>query len=123
MHSTMMNSTMNSTIKKVLLTLALLLSLGQAQLVLALTLDEAKSSGLVGEKVDGYIAAVVANPDADVQALVSTTNNGRSKVYADLAQRNGITVEAVGVLSGEKLRNEAPAGTYIQQPSGEWRKK
>ena len=50
--------------------LSLMLSLGLSTLALALTLDEAKAQGLVGEKVDGYVAAVVANPAAEVQALV-----------------------------------------------------
>lgn len=89
----------------------------------ALTLAEAKAQGLVGEKVDGYIAAVVPNPDAEVQALIRSTNDGRREVYADLARRNGISVQDVGVLSAEKLREKAVSGEYIQTPSGEWRRK
>ena|SRR5690554_2426169 len=89
----------------------------------ALTLAEAKTQGLVGEKVDGYIAAVVPNPDAEVQALVRSTNDGRREVYADLARRNGISVRDVGVLSAEKLREKAVSGEYIQMPSGEWQRK
>jgi len=81
--------------------LSLILSLGLSTLALALTLDEAKAQGLVGEKVDGYVAAVAANPAAEVQALVTSTNDGRRKVYEDLAKRNSITVEAVGVVSAE----------------------
>jgi uncharacterized protein len=91
--------------------------------VYALTLDEAKSQGLVGEKVDGYIAAVVPNPNAEVQALITSTNNGRRQVYADLAQRNGITVEAVGIVSAEKLREKAGRGEFVQSPSGQWERK
>jgi uncharacterized protein len=109
--------------KKYLMMLVLFVGLGQAALALALTLDEAKSQGLVGEKLDGYIAAVVAAPSAEVRALVTSTNDGRRKVYADLAQRNGITLEAVGVLSGEKLQTAAPMGQYIQMPDGKWRRK
>ncbi len=109
--------------KKLLMLLLLCAGLGQATVALALTLDEAKAQGLVGEKLDGYIAAVSAAPSAEVQALVSSTNDGRRKVYAELAQRNGITLEAVGVLSGEKLQGAAPSGQYIQLPDGSWRKK
>jgi uncharacterized protein YdbL (DUF1318 family) len=58
-----------------------------------------------------------------VKALVTTTNDGRRKVYAELAQRNGITVQAVGVVSGEKLQGAAPAGQYILTPTGEWQRK
>lgn len=107
---------------RIALLLALLLGLG-SPLALALTLDEAKARGLVGEKVDGYIAAVAASPDPELQNLVTSTNEKRRQVYAELAQRNGISLEQVGILSGEKLRANAPAGTYVQQPSGQWQRK
>jgi uncharacterized protein YdbL (DUF1318 family) len=109
--------------KKFVMMLSLMLSLGLSTLALALTLDEAKAQGLVGEKVDGYVAAVAANPAAEVQALVTSTNDGRRKVYEDLAKRNSITVEAVGVVSAEKLRANAASGEYVQSTSGKWEKK
>lgn len=109
--------------KNLLLMFALLLSVLHFQPALALTLDEAKAAGLLGEKVDGYVAAVTANPDAELRELIATTNDGRRKVYQDLAKRNQITVEAVGILSAEKLQGNAPAGVYIQTPSGKWEKK
>jgi hypothetical protein len=109
--------------KSYLLMFSLLLSLVASNLALALTLDEAKSQGLVGEKVDGYVAAVIANPDADVRELVTVTNDGRRMVYAELAQRNGITIEAVGIVSAEKLHAKAASGTYIQSSTGQWQRK
>src|SRR5690606_17604251 len=69
--------------------LAVLLALAAAP-AWAITLDEAKAQGLVGEKVDGYVAAVAAAVPAEVQALIESTNAGRRQVYADLARRNGI---------------------------------
>lgn len=108
--------------KRITALLALSLALFAGS-VYALTLDEAKSQGLVGEKVDGYIAAVVPNPSAEVQALITSTNDGRRQVYADLAQRNGITVEAVGIVSAEKLREKAASGEYVQSPNGQWVRK
>lgn len=109
--------------KKYLLLLVMMLGLGHAGLALALTLDEAKTQGLVGERPDGYIAAVAPQPTDEVKTLVTSTNDGRRKVYAELAQRNGITVEAVGVVSGEKLQGNTPAGQYILSPGGQWQKK
>jgi uncharacterized protein YdbL (DUF1318 family) len=109
--------------KKLLLMFSFLLALGAGNVALALTLDEAKSQGLVGEKLDGYIAAVTASPAAEVRELITVTNDGRRKVYADLAQRNGITVEAVGIVSAEKLHANAAAGTYLQTPTGQWQRK
>lgn len=109
--------------KRILLALSLMLSLGVTSMAWALTLDEAKSQGLVGEKVDGYLGIVVANPPAEVEALVASTNDGRRKVYLELAQRNNITVEAVGIVSGEKLREKALRGEYVQSTTGQWQKK
>jgi uncharacterized protein len=109
--------------KKFVMMLSLLLGLSLSTLALALTLDEAKAQGLVGEKVDGYVAAVAASPAADVQALITATNEGRRKVYEDLAKRNNITVEAVGVVSGGKLRANAASGEYVQNSAGQWERK
>lgn len=109
--------------KKFVMMFSLLLALGAGNVALALTLDEAKSQGLVGEKLDGYIAAVVQSPDAEVRELVAVTNDGRRKVYMELAQRNGITVEAVGIVSAEKLHANAARGTWLQTPTGQWQQK
>ena len=109
--------------KKYLMLIGVMLGLSFAGLAWAQSLDEAKAQGLVGEKVDGYVAAVTANPSPEIQALIQSTNDGRRKVYADLAQRNGITVEAVGILSAEKLHANARSGEYIQSASGQWQRK
>jgi uncharacterized protein YdbL (DUF1318 family) len=106
--------------KKFALLLGLFLSLTLSGLVSAQSLDAAKAEGLVGEKVDGYIAAVTANPSPEIQALIQTTNDGRRQAYADLAKRNGITVEEVGIVSAEKLQGNARSGHYIQMPNGQW---
>ena len=119
----MTNAQGNYAMKKFALLFGLLLSLSVSSLALALTLDEAKAQGLVGEKVDGYVSAIAASPGAEVQALIASTNDGRLKVYADLAKRNAITVEEVGLLSAEKLRASAGRGEYIQLPSGQWQRK
>jgi uncharacterized protein len=111
------------TMKKFALLLGLLLSVGFSSLASAQSLDQAKAQGLVGEKVDGYIAAVSGNPSPEIQALIQSTNDGRRKAYEDLARRNNITVEQVGIVSAEKLQANARPGEYIQTPSGQWQKK
>lgn len=109
--------------KKFLVMMSMFAALLVSGLTFAITLDEAKAQGLVGEKVDGYVAAVIANPTAEIEELIKTTNDGRRKVYADLAQRNGITIDAVGIVSAEKLREKAARGEYVQSTSGQWEKK
>lgn len=109
--------------KKYALLLGIVLSLSLSAVALALTLDAAKASGQVGEKVDGFLSAVTTTPSAEVEALIASTNEGRRQVYVDLAKRNNITVEAVGILAAEKLRNSAAKGEFIQSKSGQWERK
>ncbi len=110
--------------KKFAMLFGMLFCLSLSALALGLNLDAAKSQGLIGEKVDGFVSAVVASPSAEVQTLIASTNDGRRQVYVDLAKRNNITVEAVGILAAEKLRLSAASGEYIQDPSGrQWQRK
>lgn len=108
--------------KKYILLVCMLLAISYSSLGLALTLEEAKSQGLVGEKVDGFISAVKPVQNEELQALIDSTNEGRRKVYAQLAERNGITEEEVGILSAEKLRANAKQGEYFQDITGQWQR-
>jgi uncharacterized protein YdbL (DUF1318 family) len=85
----------------------------------ALDLAEAKSLGLVGETASGYIAAV--QPSADVDALVQDINQRRKEQYMKIAERNGITLEAVEVRAGQKALQKTPAGEFVNRGSG-WEK-
>jgi uncharacterized protein len=109
--------------KKFIVSISMFVTLFISGMAFAITLDEAKAQGLIGEKVDGYVAAVIANPSAEIEELIRTTNEGRRQVYADLAQRNNITIEAVGIVSAEKLREKAGRGEFVQNTSGQWEKK
>lgn len=88
----------------------------------AASLDQARSQGLVGERADGYIAAV-GSPSAEVQSLVSTINAQRKAEYQRIASQNGQPVAVVEKLAAEKLISKAAPGTYVQSPSGQWVKK
>ena len=47
----------------------------------ALTLDEARQQGVVGEDWTGYVAAISPNPSKEVQAVVADVNEiGRAHV-------------------------------------------
>jgi uncharacterized protein YdbL (DUF1318 family) len=89
----------------------------------ALTLDDAKQSGLVGEDASGYIAAVSNKPSKDVQALVADINAKRRTEYERIAAANGISVSDVEQLAGKKAIEKSPAGDYIRLPGEDWRKK
>lgn len=89
---------------------------------LAISLDQAKQQGLVGETPAGYLAPVSA-PSGEVQSLVSSTNSKRREKYQEIARKNGTDLRAVELLAGKKAIEETPSGQYIQLPSGQWQKK
>ena len=89
----------------------------------AISLDDAKAQGLVGERLDGYIGAVASNPAPEVASLVSTINAARKSEYAKIAARNGQPVSVVEKLAAAKLIERTGGGQYYMDKSGNWKKK
>ena len=87
----------------------------------AISLDDAKQKGLVGEMPNGYIGVIVNTPE--VQSLVSTINNKRKTIYIDLARENKITMQQVTALAGAKAIEKTKSGQFIQNAAGNWVKK
>jgi uncharacterized protein YdbL (DUF1318 family) len=96
------------------------LSFGAA---LAGPLDDAKSAGLVGERIDGYLGVVDSGAPADVQRLVEQINAEREAKYAEIAKKQGAPVQAVAQIAGEKLIERAGSGEYVMGADGQWRRK
>lgn len=102
----------------------LLLCLGLlAPPALAQSLDEAKAQGLVGERIDGYVGVVPADPPEDIRQLVERINAERREKYAEVAAQRDIPVEAVAQIAGEKLIERTPPGQFVAGPDGTWRQK
>jgi uncharacterized protein YdbL (DUF1318 family) len=95
-------------------------ALGMAFSAFALTLDDAKGQGLVGETEAGYLAAVSSN--AQVQALISDINAKRKAKYQQLAKKNGISLSQVEALAGKKAIEKTDKGHFVQV-NGRWVKK
>lgn len=87
----------------------------------ALTLDEARQQGRVGETLSGYIAA--RQQDAETLALVKRINDGRTRQYQRVAQQNNLTTSEVARIAGEKLVNRAGRGEYVRGVNGQWVRK
>jgi uncharacterized protein len=100
--------------------LAVGLSFGHA---LADALDDAKAAGLVGERIDGYLGVVDSGAPADVRRLVEQINAERQAEYAEIADKKGVPVKAVGQIAGEKLISRAASGEYVMGVDGQWRRK
>ncbi len=90
------------------------------QAAFALDLQAAKSQGLVGETLTGYLAPVKATPE--VQQLVKTINTKRKAQYKKIAQRNGTSLQAVEQLAGKKAIEKTPPGQFVKVNGG-WQKK
>ena len=85
-------------------------------------LSSAKSSGLVGEKENGLVAATLPNPTSDIVDLVNTTNSGRIDVYKQMAAKQGIPLTEVQAIAAQKIYDLAQPGEFIQK-NGAWVKK
>ena len=88
-----------------------------------LTLEEAKTQGIVGEQPDGYLGVVQPGASAEIQALVNDVNEKRRQMYEDIARRNSTKLEAVEMLAGQTAIDNTRAGNFVRSPSGQWVKK
>ncbi|HYD19143.1 MAG TPA: YdbL family protein [Patescibacteria group bacterium] len=111
----------NTLAKLMLIGFALFMTVSTA--FAGLTVDAAKSQGLVGEKPDGLLGIVTASPSADVQALVNSTNSQRMDKYNGIAAKNAAPVDQIQAVAGQKLIGATPAGEYFMNASGSWQKK
>ncbi|MGB0467502.1 MAG: DUF1318 domain-containing protein, partial [Pontibacterium sp.] len=68
------------------ITLALTLIATQAW---AISKDEARSQGLIGERSNGYLGIVVS-PTPELRTLVNGINNKRKAAYASSAKSAGV---------------------------------
>lgn len=89
--------------------------------VWALTLDEARTQGRVGETLNGYLVAL--KNDAETQKLVLDINHARRASYQQLADSTHLPVDEVAKMAGQKLVERARPGEYVQGINGKWMRK
>lgn len=87
----------------------------------AISLQEAKSQGLVGEQTNGYLAPV--QPSVEAKNLVADINAKRKAHYENIARKNNITADTVAKLAAQKAIEAADRGHIIQDDRGDWVKK
>lgn len=84
--------------------------------------QNARDGGLVGEKTNGYLGAVVA-PSPAIKALMDDINIKRKEAYTKEAQTSnivGATVEAAAFVHGCKQIADTAVGEKYQTPDGSW---
>ena len=89
----------------------------------ALDLSEAKSKGLVGETINGYLASPKGKPNDAVAALIKDINAKRKAKYQEVAKKVGKPISVIETLAGEKAQAKTSAGNYIQSSDGKWVKR
>lgn len=108
---------------KALMTAMMWLMLLSIPAVFAQTLDEAKASGLIGEKSDGYIGLVQGSAPAAVEQLVEDVNRQRRERYEQIARENGITISQVAQLAYARAVEATRSGNYVEDANGRWVRK
>ncbi len=86
------------------------------------SLDAARAAGQIGERPDGLVG-IVAAPSAEVEALVKEINTRRLSQYEEIARRTGTSLPAVQAVAGEKAIQQSPAGSFVMDDKGAWRRK
>ncbi len=109
---------MLTVLKRITLIIGLSLVSFSAQ---AITLDAARSQGLVGETSQGYVGAVKSG-NAEVDRLVADVNAKRRSRYSQIAKKNGLSVAKVAEQAGDKLVARVPSGQYVKI-NGRWQRK
>ncbi|TMO07230.1 MULTISPECIES: YdbL family protein [Pseudoalteromonas] len=88
--------------------------------VWAISLDDAKNQGLVGEDSSGYLGLVVQN--AEAKAVVDDINAKRKAQYLKLAKKNNLSLSQVEALAAAKTIEKTQSGHYVEV-NGNWVKK
>ncbi len=101
--------------------IAMLMTACLALPVMALDLHGARANGSIGEKNDGYVAAL--RPSAEVNAIVAEVNAKRSAEYARISKENGQPVNVVAKLAAGQIVGGLPAGASYQDGGGNWKSK
>jgi uncharacterized protein len=83
-------------------------------------IDDMKARGVVGENNRGFLEARGAGAD---DGVISAENRDRETVYAALAQQTNTSPEQVGKARARQIAQGSKLGVWIQDSSGEWKKK
>lgn len=84
-------------------------------------LEELKAREVVGENNRGY--AELRGNAAGADKLVGDENRDREAVYALIAQQTGSSTESVGRARAKQIAAHSRPGVWVQDESGQWKRK
>lgn len=118
-----MNSILHRNTKLSFYTALILMMLIITPAAFAQSLEEAKATGLLGEKRDGYIGLVQGSAPPAVVSLVEDVNRQRRERYQQIARENGISVDQVAQLAFNKAVEATRSGHFLEDANGRWVRK
>ena len=83
---------------------------------------QARRSGLIGERYDGYLGVVSPQVSADLRRQVSAINIRRRSLYSNLAAKRGVSPQEVGITTACSLLRRISIGEYYLPGQGGWRR-
>ena len=89
----------------------------------AISLQSAKSNGLVGETPTGYLAIATKSATDELKALVLDINNKRKVKYKDIAAKVAKPLATIEKMAANKAISKTKVGNLIQKTDGSWVKK
>lgn len=81
---------------------------------------DAKASGVVGERLDGYLGYVADQVPASVVSTVEEVNAKRRIAYERIARETGQDLSNVEAVAGSKLIAGAGSGEWVMNAAGAW---
>ncbi|MBL28100.1 MAG: hypothetical protein CMM50_11200 [Rhodospirillaceae bacterium] len=81
---------------------------------------DAKASGAVGERLDGYLGYVTDKVPASVVSIVEDVNAKRRIAYQKIASQTGQDLSKVEAVAGSKLIAGAGKGEWVMNAAGAW---
>lgn len=87
-------------------------------------IEAAKDACVIGEQADGYLGVIESSKASEeLKRDVRANNQQRKAIYAEFAERNGLTIEVAAALFAERNVNQAPSGQCVRDEGGTWLKK
>lgn len=83
-------------------------------------IDDLKEKGAVGENNRGYLEARGGGAD---EGVISAENKDRETVYEALARQTNSSVDQVAKARARQIAQSSRPGVWIQDASGNWKKK
>ena len=82
----------------------------------------ARVSGVVGERIDGYLG-YASPPSRALRAQVDAINIRRRALYISLARRRSVSAQEVGIAAACELMRRVAVGEAYMLADGVWRRR